>query len=171
MVDCSRTCNFLSSYVSRLSKITKRRKALIVLITLISSVFGASAQIVINSKFRPFSYEELMMQAQAESAYNARMRQLFDQYSEEAYRRYNNQDLYGFLTYSNYALEIGWHNSKLHFDRGVVFERLNDFKNAKKEYKKAKKAGYAYASNALETCKKHEKEYKRHQKETNKRRY
>ena len=147
------------------------RKALIVLITLISSVFGASAQIVINSKFRPFSYEELMMQAQAEAAYNARMRQLFDQYSEEAYRRYNNQDLYGFLTYSNYALETGWHNSKLYFDRGVVFERLNDFKNAKKEYKKAKKAGYAYASSALETCKQHEKEYKRHQKETNKKRY
>lgn len=77
---------------------------------LMSSFFVlCSAQIVIDSKFRPFSYEELMMQAQAEAAYNARMQQLFEQYQEEAYRRYNNQDLYGFLTYSNYALETGWY--------------------------------------------------------------
>lgn len=128
-----------------------------------------SAQIVINSKYRPLSYEELMMHAQAEAAYNARMQQLFEQYQEEAYHRYNNQDLYGFLTYSNYALETGWYNSKLYFDRGVVYECLNDFKNAKKEFKKAKKKGYAYATSALEACKQHEKEYKRRQKEAKKR--
>lgn len=140
------------------------------IMVLMSSFFAlCSAQIVIDSKFRPFSYEELMMQAQAEAAYNARMQQLFEQYQEEAYRRYNNQDLYGFLTYSNYALETGWYNSKLYFDRGVVYERLNDFKNAKKEYKKAKKRGYAYAASALEACKQHEKEYKRRQKEAKKR--
>lgn len=74
-----------------------------------------------------------------------------------------------FLTYSNYALETGWYNSKLYFDRGVVYERLNDFKNAKKEYKKAKKRGYAYAASALDACKQHEKEYKRRQKEAKKR--
>lgn len=137
---------------------------------LMSSSFAlCSAQIVIDSKFRPFSYEELMMQAQAEAAYNARMQQLFEQYQEEAYRRYNNQDLYGFLTYSNYALETGWYNSKLYFDRGVVYERLNDFTNAKKEYKKAKKRGYAYAASSLDACKQREKEYKRRQKEAKKR--
>lgn len=130
-------------------------------LTLLSVSQIGLSQIVIESKFKPFSYEELMMQAQAKAAYDARMEQLFNQYQDEAYRRYNNQDLYGFLTYSNYALETGWYNSKLYYDRGVVFERLNNFKQAKKEYKKAKKKGYAYAERALEACKQHEKEYKR----------
>lgn len=130
-------------------------------LTLLSVSQIGLSQIVIDSKFKPFSYEELMMQAQAKAAYDAHMEQLFDQYQDEAYRRYNNQDWYGFLTYSNYALETGWYNSKLYYDRGVVFERLNNFKQAKKEYKKAKKKGYAYAERALEACKQHEKEYKR----------
>lgn len=130
-------------------------------LTLLSVSQIGLSQIVIDSKFKPFSYEELMVQAQAKAAYDAHMEQLFDQYQDEAYRRYNNQDWYGFLTYSNYALETGWYNSKLYYDRGVVFERLNNFKQAKKEYKKAKKKGYAYAERALEACKQHEKEYKR----------
>ena len=62
------------------------------------------------------------------------------------------------------ALETGWYNSQLYYDRGVVYERLNNFKQAKKEYKKAKKNGYADAERALEACKQHEKEYKRRMK-------
>lgn len=143
-----------------LKSIFNIRLLLLVLILTSTSQVGVS-QIVIDSKFKPFSYEELMMQAQAQAAYNARMEQLFDKYQEEAYRCYNKQDWYGFLTYSNYALETGWYNSKLYYDRGVVYEHLNNFKQAKKEYKKAKKKGYAYAERALEACKQHEKEYKR----------
>lgn len=140
-------------------------------LTLLSVSQIGLSQIVIDSKFKPFSYEELMMQAQAKAAYDAPMEQLFDQYQDEAYRRYNNQDLYGFLTYSNYALQTGWYTAKLYYDRGVVYERFNDFKNAKREYKKAKKKGYAYAEYALQSLKYKEKEYKRQQKEARKRKY
>ena len=146
-----------------LKPILNIRMLLLALIVISISQTGTS-QIVIDSKFKPFSYEELMMQAQAEAAYNAQMKQRFQQYQDEAYRRYNKQDCYGFLTYSNYALETGWYNSQLYYDRGVVYERLNNFKQAKKEYKKAKKNGYADAERALEACKQHEKEYKRRMK-------
>lgn len=146
-----------------LKPILNIRMLLLALIVISISQTGTS-QIVIDSKFKPFSYEELMMQAQAEAAYNAQMKQRFQQYQDEAYRRYNKQDWYGFLTNSNYALETGWYNSQLYYDRGVVYERLNNFKQAKKEYKKAKKNGYADAERALEACKQHEKEYKRRMK-------
>jgi len=146
-----------------LKPILNIRMLLLALIVISISQTGTS-QIVIDSKFKPLSYEELMMQAQAEAAYNAQMKQRFEQYQDEAYRRYNKQDWYGFLTYSNYALETGWYNSQLYYDRGVVYERLNNFRQAKKEYKKAKKKGYAYAERALEACKQHEKEYKRRMK-------
>lgn len=71
----------------------------------------------------------------------------------------------GFLTYSDYALRTGWYTAQLYYDRGVVYERMKDFKKAKKEYKKAKKAGSPMAYQALLSCKRNEKEYKRQQKE------
>ena len=135
-------------------------RVLLLVIIVVCTNQVAISQFVINSKFKPFSYEELMMQAQAQAAYNARIEQLFEQYQEEAYRCYNKQDWYGFLTYSNYALETGWYTSELYYHRGVVYEHLNNFKQAKKEYKKAKQKGYVYAERALEACKQHEKEYK-----------
>lgn len=121
-----------------LKPILNIRMLLLALIVISISQTGTS-QIVIDSKFKPFSYEELMMQAQAEAAYNAQMKQRFEQYQDEAYRRYNKQDWYGFLTYSNYVLETGWYNSQLYYDRGVVYERLNNFKQAKNIKKPRKK--------------------------------
>ena len=46
------------------------RMLLLALIVISISQTGTS-QIVIDSKFKPFSYEELMMQAQPEAAYNS----------------------------------------------------------------------------------------------------
>lgn len=119
------------------------------------------AQIVINSRFKPLSYEELCIQAAMEAEYNQRQKERFEYFQNKAYECYNKQDWYGFLTNSNYALETGWYNAKLYYDRGVVFERLNNFKEAKKNYKKAKKKGYAYAEDAIKSLKQKEKEYKR----------
>lgn len=124
-----------------------------------------SSQIVINSRFKPLSYEELYMSAMAEAAYKRQQKERFEQYQNKAYECYNRQDWNGFLTYSNYALDCGWYNAQLYYDRGVVYEKLNDFKHAKKEFKKAQKKGYAYAEGALQSLKIHEKEYKRRQKQ------
>lgn len=131
---------------------------------MVSITFVCSSQIVINSRFKPLSYEELYVEAMMKAEYDRQQKAKFEHYQQQAYDCYNKQDWYGFLTYSNYALETGWYDSKLYYDRGVVFERLNNFKEAKKSYKKAKKKGYAYAEAALQSCKEKEKEYKRLQK-------
>lgn len=141
------------------------KKILLFLILVMSISNVCSSQIVINSRFKPLSYEELYLSAMAEAAYKRQQKERFEQYQQQAYDCYNRQDWNGFLIYSNYALDCGWYNAKLYYDRGVVYEKLCDFKHAKKEYKKAKKKGYAYAEGALQSLKITEKEYKRRQKQ------
>lgn len=105
------------------------------------------------------------MEAQAKALENARMEERFNELKEKAYDYYRKEDFGKFLLYSRYALDTGFYNATLYYDRGKVYERFNSFKEAKKEYKKAKKAGHPYATDALEMCKRHEKEYKRIQKQ------
>jgi hypothetical protein len=120
-----------------------------------------SAQIVADFDFQPLSLEEKLAYARQEIAYREQSHKQFNEYQDEAYRRYKKGDLYGFLTYSNYALQTGWYNNQLYYDRGCAYEQLNDFKNAKNEYKKALKHGYTYAESALRNLKIIEKAYKR----------
>ena len=122
------------------------------------------AQIVINSKFRPLSYDELIIDAMMKAEHDARMKQLYNEYKDAAYVRYDSKDWNGFLRYSQYALDTGWYNAELYYDRGVAYLQLNNFKKAKKEFKKAKKNGFIQAGAALESCKRLEKEYKQRNK-------
>ena len=148
-----------------ISRKLNMKKFLLILLLAVGISNVSSSQIVINSRFKPLSYEELYLSAMAEAAYNRQQKERFEQYQQKAYECYNRQDWNGFLTYSKYALDCGWYNAKLYYDRGVVYEKLCDFKHAKKEYKKAKKKGYAYAEGALQSLKITEKEYKRRQKQ------
>ena len=119
-----------------------------------------SSQIVISSKYRPLSFEELYIEALAKAEYQRQQKERFEHYQQIAYSYYNKKDWNGFLTYSKYALDCGWYNARLYYDRGMAYEMLNDFKNAKREYKKARKKGYAYAEDALQSLKQKEKKYK-----------
>ena len=74
---------------------------------------------------------------------------------------YNKGDYNGFIFYSDYALNTGWYNSKLYYDRGTAFERLHDYRKAKKEYKRALKKGYYPAQSALKQCKINQKNWKK----------
>ena len=99
------------------------------------------------------AYEELMLAAQAKAARDAYNQQRFEEYQDKAYAALNRGDRGEFITYSNYALQTGWYNAKLYYDRGKAFQYLNDYKSAKKEYKKAKKKGYYQAESALQELK------------------
>ena len=44
-----------------------------------------SAQLVINSQFKPLSYEELMLHAQAEAYRQQERKERFDEYQDRAY--------------------------------------------------------------------------------------
>lgn len=120
-----------------------------------------SAQLVINSQFKPLSYEELMLQAQAEAYRQQKMKERFEEYQDRAYNCYNRGDYNGFIYYSDYALKTGWYNSKLYYDRGAAYERLHEYGKAKKEYKSAIKKGYYPAQSAYEQCKIHQKAWKK----------
>jgi hypothetical protein len=50
---------------------------------------------------------------------------------------------------------------KFYYDRGKVFQSFGDYKNAKREFKKAKRKGYYQASQALEDLKRIKKSRKR----------
>lgn len=116
---------------------------------------------VIESTFQPLSMEEMMMAARANAYRQQRMKERFEEYQDKAYEQYNRGDFNGFIYYSDYALSTGWYNSKLYYDRGMAFERLHDYRKAKKEYKKAIKKGYYPAQAAYEQCKAHQKAWKK----------
>ena len=119
------------------------------------------AQIVVNSTFKPLSYEELIISAQAEAYRQQKMQERFDEYQDRAYNCYNKGDYNGFIYYSDYALKTGWYNSKRYYDRGAVFERLHEYGKAKKEYKRALKKGYYPAQSAYKLCKIRQKAWKK----------
>lgn len=122
---------------------------------------GQNVWLVNTSKFKPLTYEELLLQAQAEAARDAYNKQKFDEFQDKAYSCLKRNDYNGFIYYSDYALKTGWYNSQLYYDRGKAFESLNDYKKAKKEYKRAKKKGYYPAVEALKRCKQKEKIWKK----------
>ena len=132
------------------------------LLTLLATIWAAhgyaqNTNYVIESTFQPFSMEEMMMAARANAYRQEVMKQRFEEYQDKAYKCYNKGDFNGFIYYSDYALKTGWFNSKLYFDRGAAYERLHNYRKAKKEYKLALKKGYYPAQSALEQCKNHQK--------------
>ena len=139
------------------------KKYLIILVLTLVATTG-KAQLVINSQFKPLSYEQLMLHAQAEAYREQEAKERFDQYQERAYGCYRRGDYKGFIYYSDYALKTGWYNSELYYDRGVAFEHLHEYGKAKKEYKRAIKKGFYPAVSAYEQCKIHQKAWKKEKK-------
>ena len=127
------------------------------------SIYGHAQKLnyVSESYFQPMSMGEMILKAQTEIYWQQVMQQKFEEYQDKAYNCLNNGNYQGFITYSSYALETGWYSSKLYYDRGVVFEYFHDYRNAKKEYKRAIKSGYYPAQTALEQCKIHQKEWRK----------
>ena len=126
---------------------------------------------VINSTFKPLSMQEMLLpyvlysqnaerirerQEQREAA----AKQRFGDYSDKAYECFNKLDYQGFIYYSSLALNTGWYNSEMYYNRGRAFEELHDYKQAKRQYKIALGYGYYPAQSALKLVKAHKKEWK-----------
>ena len=129
------------------------RKFLGVAVILLIGASNINGQVIINSKFKPLTYEEIMLSAMAE---NTRRKQ-FEEYVDKAYERLNHNDYSGFISYSNYALQTGWYNSKLYYDRGLVYIHFKEYKLAKKELSKSLRKGYEPARKILVTLKQKQK--------------
>ncbi len=97
--------------------------------------YAQNINYTIESTFQPLTMEEMMMAARANAYRQEVMKQRFEEYQDKAYACYNNRDFNGFIYYSDYALDTGWYNSKLYYDRGAAYEMLHEYRKAKKEYK------------------------------------
>lgn len=114
-----------------------RKKILFLL--LIIGCHSLDAQIIINSRFKPLSYEEILLSAQAQAIDNAYRQRKFEEYQDEAYRALNRGDRNGFLTYSSYALNTGWYNAKLYLIEVKRFNILEIIRTPKKNTRKQRK--------------------------------
>lgn len=136
-------------------------KRLVVMFSFLLAICPACFSQTITSRFRPMSWNEMLLQAQAEAAQSERRKEKFNEYKDLAYSYLQKKDYNGFLYYSQCALNCGWYNSSMYYDRGKAFEYFDEYKKAKKEYKKAIKYGYYPAVQALEDCKVNEWRYKK----------
>jgi len=149
--------------VRNIKRMTDMKKFLLTLMATICVAFSyaQNTNYVIESTFQPLSMEEMMMAARANAYRQQIMKERFEEYQDKAYNCYNKGDFNGFIYYSDYALNTGWYNSKLYYDRGAAFEKLHEYRKAKKEYKRALKKGYYPAQSALTQCKINQKNWKK----------
>ena len=91
---------------------------------------------------------DMTLRAYAETA--ARRSALFEQYSKLAAEAYNERNWYDAIKYANSALSL-FENGQQYYIRGYGYESLGYLKEAKKDYKRAKRLGYYDAAQALES--------------------
>ena len=91
---------------------------------------------------------DMTLRAYAETA--ARRSAYFEQYSGLAAKAYNERNWHDAIKYANSALSL-FENGQQYYIRGYGYESLGYLKEAKKDYKKAKKLGYYDAVQALES--------------------
>ena len=139
-----------------------KRYVVVLLIVLVTTMSRAqNVNIVNGSVYEPLPMEVLMMAARANAYRQEMAKQRFEEYKDKAYNYYNRGDYSGFIYYSTIALNTGWYNDKMYYDRGNAYEMLHEYRKAKKEYKRAIKKGYYPAQSAYEQCKRHQKIWKK----------
>ena len=94
---------------------------------------------------------EMALRAARETA--PRRQQAFEHFGDLAYDAYCNKKWVDVINNVNSALKTGYYNGKLYFFRAFAYESLGYYKNAKKDYKVAKKHGVFEANAALERIK------------------
>lgn len=94
---------------------------------------------------------EMALRAARETA--PRRQRAFEYYGDQAYEAYCNKKWVDVINNVNRALNTGFYNGKLYYFRAFAYESLGYYKNAKKDYKVAKKNGISEANAALERIK------------------
>lgn len=100
-------------------------------------------------------YDDAMMEMALRAARETapRRQRAFEYYGDQAYDAYCNKKWVDVINNVNSALNTGFYNGKLYYFRAFAYESLGYYKNAKKDYKVAKKNGIFEANAALERVK------------------
>lgn len=138
------------------------KKKMITMVLLCMMTVSAKAQVYAYDSYMPMPVRDLydpqvmsMALAHAEMAarVEAKRQEMFEIYANKAIEAYNNDQWRDAVYYANGAFETTYYNADLYFVRGNAYEHLGDFRQAKKDYKKAKKYGNSDAAYALEALK------------------
>ena len=100
-------------------------------------------------------YDNTLMEMALRAAWETapRRQQAFEHFGDLAYDAYCNKKWVDVINNVNSALNTGYYNGKLYVFRAFAYESLGYYKNAKKDYKVAKKHGVFEANAALERIK------------------
>lgn len=139
----------------------KKRMLTITMMTLMVTV-TANAQVGAYDRAIPLPTMDLydtqtmsmaLAHAQMAARVEAQRKELFSIYANKAVEAYNNSQWVLAINCVNTALETTYYNADVYYIRGVAYEKLGYFRDAKRDYRKAKKYGNEYAESALESLK------------------
>ena len=139
----------------------KKRMLTITMMTLMVTV-TANAQVGAYDRAIPLPTMDLydtqtmnmaLAHAQMAARVEAQRKELFSIYANKAVEAYNNSQWVVAINCVNSALETTYYNGDVYYIRGYAYEKLGYYRDAKRDYKKAKKYGYADAASALELLK------------------
>lgn len=92
-------------------------------------------------------------QAQMAAKVAAYRKARFEQCQDKALNAFQNRQWVSVINNVNLALETTYYNGEIYYMRGYAYEQLGYFKEAKKDYQKGGKYGFAQACIALESLK------------------
>ena len=139
-----------------------KKRTLTITVMALMVFLTANAQVGAYDRAIPLPTRELydtqsmnmaLAHAQMAARVEAQRKELFSIYANKAVEAYNNNQWVAAINCVNNALETTYYNADVYYIRGYAYEKLGYYRDAKRDYKKAKKYGNVYAADALETLK------------------
>ena len=137
-----------------------KKRMLTITVMMLMLAMTANAQVGAYDRAIPLPTRDLydaqtmsmaLAHAQMAARVEAQRKELFSSYANKAVEAYNNSQWVLAINCVNTALETTYYNADVYYIRGVAYEKLGYFRDAKRDYKKAKKYGNAYAESALKS--------------------
>ena len=129
--------------------------ALMLAITANAQVYAGDSwgQLPTRDLYDPQIISISLQHAQMAAQMRERRHALWEKYSDQAYDAFDNKKWNDVIDNVNAALNTGYYNSDMYYMRGYAYEQFGCYRNAKWDYKKAKKYGNDYAESALKSLK------------------
>lgn len=103
--------------------------------------------------YNPQVMNMALANAQLAARLEAKRQEVFSIYAKMAIEAYKNKQWWNTIDYVTKALDTTYYSADMYYIRGYAYDQLGYYRDAKKDYKKAKKYGNVYATDALETLK------------------
>jgi len=139
-----------------------KKRMLTITVMVLMVVMTANAQVGAYDRAIPLPTMDLydtqamsmaLAHAQMAARVEAQRKELFSIYANKAVEAYNNSQWVVAINCVNSALETTYYNGDVYYIRGYAYEKLGYYRDAKRDYKKAKRYGSEYAASALESLK------------------